>query len=221
MTRAELLNRLCGLFDQPRYLEIGVHNGETFMAIAAARKVGVDPKFLFDIDAAMRAQPHASLHAMPSDAFFGGPHMVADGYDVIFLDGLHTAEQTLRDLLNATDLLRPGGVIVLDDMLPSSYHAALPDGLAAIRLREHLRDPDTSWMGDVYKLAFFIDSFMQQFSVATVGMQLLMWRAPRAPADIGQRSLEQVARMAFEETVFQRAVFNPCSLDQAIALMQR
>lgn len=221
MTRADVINRLCALRAAPSYLEIGVHRGETFLAVAAARKVGVDPNFQFDIAEAQSAQPHATLLSMSSDAFFALPPAVDGGYDVIFIDGLHHADQTLRDLLNAVVWLKPDGVIVLDDMLPSSYHASLANGAHAIQLRVHLRDPDLSWMGDVYRLAFFIDSFLQQFSVATVGGQMLMWRAPRSPERIGQRTIEQVGRMPFEATILERAVFNPCSLDQAVALMQQ
>lgn len=220
MTRADLLNRLCALFPEPAYLEIGVYQGETFLAIAAARKIGVDPNFAFDIDAAMHVQQHATLLRMTSDAFFALPAVVPGGYDVVFLDGMHTAEQTLRDLLNAILVLRPGGVIVLDDMVPSSYHASLPSSTLSIKLREAMRDRDTSWMGDVYRLGFFIESFLQQFSVATVGGQMLVWRAVRGADRMVKRTLEQVGRMGFEETRFQREVFNPCTLDEAIALIR-
>ena len=221
MTRADVINRLCARRTAPTYLEIGVYRGETFLAVAAARKIGVDPNFRFDIAEAQRIQPHASLLSMTSDAFFALPPVVEGGYDVVFIDGLHHADQTLRDLLNAVVWLKPDGVIVLDDMLPPSYHASLANGAHSIQLREHLRDPDQSWMGDVYRLAFFIDSFLQQFSVATVAGQLLMWRAPRPPERIGQRTIEQVGRIPFEATILERAVFNPCSMDQALALMQR
>ncbi len=48
-------------------------------------------------------------------------------FDVIYLDGLHTFEQTLRDLLNALTLVADAGVIILDDVLPSSFAALLTD----------------------------------------------------------------------------------------------
>ena len=221
MTRAEILNRLCGLFPNPSYLEIGVFRGETFMEVQAARKIGVDPNFAFDIHAAMAAQPHATLLAMTSDALFAAPPPNPATYDVIFLDGLHTAEQTLRDLLNAIELLKPYGVIVLDDILPPSYHAALPGASRSIRLREALHSTDTRWMGDVYRLAFFIETFLQAFTTATVGGQMLLWRARRPAEALVQRSLEEVGRMPFEETVFQRGVFNICPLEEAIRRMGR
>ena len=221
MTRAEISNRLCGLFPTPSYLEIGVYRGETFMAVQAARKIGVDPNFAFDVTAAMSAQPHATLLRMTSDAFFAAPPANPAIYDVIFLDGLHTAEQTLRDLLNAIAMLKPEGVIVIDDILPPSYHASLPGASRSIRLRWALRDSYTSWMGDVYRLAFFIDTFLQAFTTATVGGQMLVWRGRRPPEALAQRTLEEVGRMPFEETVFQREVFNICPLDEAIRRMGR
>jgi len=38
MTRADVLNRLCRLFPDPAYLEIGVYRGETFMEVQPACK---------------------------------------------------------------------------------------------------------------------------------------------------------------------------------------
>jgi len=76
-------------------------------------------------------------------------------------------------------------------------------------------------MGDVYRLAFFIDTFLQSFSTATVAGQLLVWRARRAAEAVVPRTLEEVGRMGFEETLFQRPMFNVCTLNEAIRRMGR
>src|SRR5437867_1023406 len=104
MTRHETLARLLALYEAPSYLEIGVNRGETFRTVEAARKVGVDPNFLFDT-AAEAVPRRVTFHPVSSDRYFAGPHG-GDRFNVIFLDGLHTFEQTLRDLLNATAVLQ-------------------------------------------------------------------------------------------------------------------
>ena len=67
---------------------------------------------------------------MTSDKFF---HMLREGeldilpsivYDVIFIDGLHLAEQVERDILNSLDFISDKGFIVLHDCNPpTEFHA--------------------------------------------------------------------------------------------------
>lgn len=184
LTRSAVLQRLLSLYQSPAYLEIGVSLGEMFLALKPADKVAVDPLFQF----MPKPGPGVEYHQVPSDAYFAAapPEQV---FDVIYIDGLHTFEQTLRDLLNAVFKLRDGGVIVIDDVRPNSYDSSLPD-LAQLfhRREEGAAAPgatwpmDGSWMGDVFKVSFFIQSFMQQFSYATVTDnhgQTVLWRAVR------------------------------------------
>jgi hypothetical protein len=95
-TRDAVLQGLLALFAAPSYLEIGVSKGVTFHRIQARRKVAVDPRFRFDVAAARKENPSASYHEVPSDVYFGTIVDPGERFDVIYLDGLHTAEQTLR-----------------------------------------------------------------------------------------------------------------------------
>lgn len=127
MDRPDVIQGLLNLYSNPSYLEVGVNHGITFHAITAARKVAVDPKFNFDVPQA-RLRPGGATsdyHEVPSDDYFAN-RPAGDMFDVIFLDGLHTFDQTLRDLLNAMTCLKPTGAIVIDDVTPSSYAASLP-----------------------------------------------------------------------------------------------
>lgn len=207
MLRSEVLQPLLDLFEAPRYLEIGVHSGETFFPLRAERKVAVDPAFRFDTRAAERVDPSAEFHPVPSDAYFRGLRPDASPFDVAFIDGLHTFEQTLRDLLNVLGHVRRDSVVVIDDVLPSGYFASLPDQRLFERLHAAVPGTPAAWMGDVYRLAPFIAAFLPNWSYATVAEnhgQLVMWREPREPR---RRSVESVARATYEETVLEREVF--------------
>src|SRR3954454_25397025 len=116
MLRSEILQTLLNSFKSPSYLEIGVFQGVTFDQIVSPYKVAVDPNFEFDVDAARLKNRHCHYHAMTSDQFFQTKVMQHGKFDVIFLDGLHTFEQTLRDLLNSVAYLKAGGVVVIDDV---------------------------------------------------------------------------------------------------------
>ena len=127
MERHSVIQGILDTFQAPTaYLEIGVSSGSTFHSVEAGRKSAVDPKFAFDVDAAKASNKNAKYNQVTSDVFFNQIG-VDDKYDVIFIDGLHTFEQTLRDLNNAVTCLREGGVIVIDDVMPDSYASAISD----------------------------------------------------------------------------------------------
>ena len=221
MIRSEIVNGLLELFDLPRYLEVGVQDGHTFFAARSNHKVAVDPSFRFDLDVAAKREPTSSFHQMTSDCYFGDVLRPGEQFDVIFLDGLHTFEQTLRDFCNAAKVVSPNGVIIVDDVLPDSYAASLPSVSLAYKLRMHLNpnDTDQSWMGDVYRLVFFIETFFQQFSYATVTEargQLLAWPKTRRDADVTLRPVEAIAKMPFESVVTEEAHFRITPYNEAV-----
>ena len=66
------------------------------------------------------------------------------------------------------------------------------------------------WMGDVYRLVFFIQAFMQSWTYATVEEtrgQLVMWRAVRPEQVVGGRSFAQVSNLGYRDVVFEQAAF--------------
>lgn len=208
ISRAEVLEGLLALYDEPAYLEVGVSKGVTFNAIQASRKVAVDPRFRFKVAEAQRNAPEAEFHQVPSDEYFGRIIDPAERFQVIFLDGLHTLEQTLRDLTNALEFLAPGGVIVIDDVYPNSYVASMPDIEEHRAAKEKLKVARGAWMGDVYRLVFFIESFFQQLSYRTVAEnhgQLVVWRSRREA--VAHRRAEDVARLPYERVALDEDVF--------------
>jgi len=202
IARHTVVNRLLSLYDRPSYLEVGVCTGETFDSVVAPVKVAVDPNFLFDHEAPERQVEGSTYHPITSDEYFGSVVPEDQVFDVIFLDGLHTFEQTLRDLLNALGHLSPQGVIVIDDVRPSSYLSSLPQRGRARRARKATGDPDRAWSGDVYRLVYFIDTFCQQLSLRTIADnhgQSVVWRRRRE--GVTERTVADVAALPWEETV--------------------
>ena len=209
ISRAEVMNGLRSLFNGPtKYLEIGVSRGITFHAVQCDHKVAVDPKFRFDLSEAQSSNPNSVYHQVTSDEYFGNiidPH---DRFDIIYLDGLHTAEQTLRDFANAILFLSPGGVIVVDDVVPRSYVSSLPDLALVKELRRARKGEDKGWMGDVYRLVFFIETFYQQVSYSTISDnhgQLVAWRGRRKT--LPERKIEEVGRLPYERVVTENESF--------------
>jgi hypothetical protein len=175
-----ILNRFHG--HAASYLEIGVNRGDTFRSVNAARKTAVDPKFRFDFKSG--ECEGVEYHEVESDIFFSRYRQAraAQRFDVIFLDGLHTFTQTLRDLLNSIDLVGKQGIIVIDDTLPADYISSLDSQVRATELRKLTGDSSRRWMGDVYKVVAFIHDMLPSLSYATVadchGMTVV-WKCHR------------------------------------------
>jgi len=205
--RAQVMRRLLAHYEDPRYLEIGVCEGRTFDRVDAAVRVAVDPEFRFDHTAAERRVPGTTYHQVTSDEFFGTLVEPAAQFDVIYLDGLHTVEQTLRDLLNALPHLQPQGVLVIDDVRPPTALASIPDRQEFFDVRgAQDRDDEKAWMGDVYRLVYFIETFCQQLSFRVIANnhgQAVVWRRRRA--EVPQRGLADVGAMTFEQMMLDEA----------------
>jgi len=122
-TRSEILNFLLSLKSNPtNYLEIGVRNpAHNFDLINANTKYSVDPGVEFE--------SNPVDFKMTSDEFFkklsAGEILSKDiKFDVIFIDGLHLAEQADRDTINAFEYLHEDGFVVLHDCNPpTEWHA--------------------------------------------------------------------------------------------------
>jgi hypothetical protein len=223
-SRATVIQAFLDLFENPNYLEIGVNRGETFHALQAGRKVAVDPHFLFSQEEREPSE-EVTYVEVTSDEYFAsrepGPK-----FDVIFIDGLHTFDQTLKDLLNSVLLLQEHGVMIVDDVIPSSYDASLRDFEQVAELRKQTKqlgvvwETDDSWMGDVYKIPFFVEQFMQQMSFATVAEnhgQSVIWRQTRPSEALPEADFEGIARLDFRDTILRRPSYRLRPLHDIVA----
>lgn len=209
LRRDEVLRRLTSLYEHPRYLEVGVSRGVTFKRVPAATRVAVDPAFAFDIETWSSDHPEVTYHEVTSDEYFSRIIDPGAQFDVIYLDGLHTFEQTLRDLTNALHHLQPQGVVLIDDTRPPTYAASLPRQEDARTVRGLMGGGEKAmWMGDVFKLVYFIDAFYPSLSYRTIlnnHGQTVVWRGRREP-----RPRTTVGE--FEALEFQDVVLDPAPL---------
>src|SRR5689334_23201590 len=125
--RTQLIQSAIDTLSAGTYLEIGVYQGDAFSVVRAAKKIGVDPIAPHPKVLAALKQPGAQYFAATSDEFFErhAAEQLPSGVDVVFIDGLHTYDQTFRDVRNALKILRPGGVILVHDCMPASPQEAV------------------------------------------------------------------------------------------------
>lgn len=90
---------------------------------------------------------------MTSDSFFKNHYHTFndDKIDVALVDGLHTYEQVLQDVMNCLNYLNDGGVIIMHDCSPTTNAMAVrAHSIEEARLRNP-PDWDLLWCGDVWK----------------------------------------------------------------------
>ena len=122
-SRIEIIQKIIFKEKYKNYLEIGCDNDENFSKVIIENKVGVDPL-------------KGGTLRMTSDEFFKNNKRK---FDIIFLDGLHTYEQTIKDINNSLKFINDKGVILIHDCLPKKiWNQIVP------RLYGH-------WNGDVWK----------------------------------------------------------------------
>lgn len=124
-----------------RYLEIGVRSGTCFKRVQCTEKVGVDPE-------PETTDPSWHIERMSSDDFFGQNERF---FDLVFIDGLHLAEQALRDLANSLRFLSEDGVVLLHDCNPLSEQAQSRESSVEQR--------GGHWNGDVWKAITYVRKF--------------------------------------------------------------
>jgi hypothetical protein len=175
---------------------------------------------LFDLDEVRQREKNATFYSETSDVFFAEHAAQNAPFDLIFLDGLHTFEQTLRDFLNTACVVEKHGVIVIDDVRPNSYASSLPDEAYSQQLKKRLGVNDTSWMGDVYKIVPFLDTFSQTFTFACpveVPNCLVVWHAPRQADTLRHRDIAEISNFSFAQSVLEPGTYHSMHCDEIVA----
>lgn len=148
------------------YLEIGVRTGHTFLRIRARRKIAVDPAPRIGVLKRLRwwfrngSNRHSRIYRLTSDQLFArhADLFAVNGLDIAFVDGLHTYEQSLRDVENCLAHLAPEGVVLMHDCSPPSAAAAIPAHSPDEARRAAGDSWDGMWCGDVYKTVLHLRS---------------------------------------------------------------
>lgn len=135
--RFQVINYWAGSRGLDRYLEIGIRFGRCMDRVICKQKIGVDPKPMVN-------RPDWDIRSVTSDAFFAGNDR---RFQIIFVDGLHMAEQVVRDVYNSLAVLDAPGVVFMHDCNPASELAQQRD--------ESLIEKGT-WNGDTWKALAFL-----------------------------------------------------------------
>jgi hypothetical protein len=144
MTRWDIINHLIVKNNYRSYLEIGYYKGWSFENVQCLNKTSVDPypcRTIQQEEAPYGAvlfhdnKTNEQIHKLKSDDYFD---KFGTRFDIVFIDGLHEAEQVYRDIVNARRVLNDKGIIVLHDCNPPEY--------------EHTTTGiNGCWTGDTYK----------------------------------------------------------------------
>lgn len=141
-SRTDLINYLITKNNLKSYLEIGVECGTNFIDIICDNKVGVDP----DINS------KANIFKT-SDEFFAQNN---EKFDIIFIDGLHHADQVYKDIINSLKILEPHGFIICHDINPTQeFLQIIP--------RQH-----DMWTGDCWKAWVKLRKELKDYNMTTV-----------------------------------------------------
>jgi hypothetical protein len=207
--RAELINRALGMIGSPTtYVEIGVRFGATFRQIRATAKLGVEPGLmsrkhrlaarLSGARSALGQRRGELLFSTTSDEFFAkqGRLLRRLPPNVVLVDGLHTADQSYRDVTNSLDRLHTCGMVVLHDCNPRSQAAAAatPD--------EATRHPgfDNRWNGEVWRTVVRLRSERPDLRVCVLdcdeGLGLVARGTPDTTLDLAPRD---IARLSYAD----------------------
>lgn len=219
------INSLAKRLESASYLEIGVRRGNTILNVNISHRVGVDPVFLFDFKATARAG--LEFHQLKSDDYFAQLTKTTV-FDIFFLDGLHTFEQTARDFLNSLKHSHPRSVWLIDDTRPRDVYSALPDMQRAIKYRElEAKSTNRSWHGDVFKTVFLIHDFMQGLNYRTIvdagNPQTLVWQSDDADRQRVPRfnSFEAISRLDYFDLLDNIDILRECTERNALDLCGR
>jgi hypothetical protein len=172
--RFHIINYLIRKYNLVNYLEIGVFNAENIRQILAPHKDAVDP------GAEGIVAPEVNF-PMTSDEFFSLVKGHEDiKYDIIFIDGLHHADQVIKDIHNSLNHLVDGGFIVMHDCNPPSYEA------------QKIPRETVAWNGDTWKayVSFKINNPKYKSCVIDTDFGVGIIQKTRGTYNIGDLNLD-------------------------------
>lgn len=205
MNKKEVIQKILDKKKARTYLEIGVASGNNFFQINARHKIAVDPDFKFSKKRKLKwtlKNPYniaAKYYELSSDSYFTS---AKNSYppDVVFIDGLHTYKQSLKDVNNSLSSLEENGVIVMHDCNPlheaAAYSADSYDHAASLNLPGWTGE----WCGDVWKTICYIRSNRKDLRVFVLDCDCGLGIITRGESDDCLNISEQnIDKMTYDE----------------------
>jgi predicted O-methyltransferase YrrM len=226
-----LLRRLALRYHARSYLEIGVKDGYTLFRVPTRRKVGVDPDASLSVRhrtryaRANRWNLLSRAYVTTSDEFFAKDAkrlFGKSGVDLVFIDGKHTYEQTLRDIRSALELLSPHGLIVVHDTNPADIAEAWPADSPEAAAADNPPGWQGRWCGDVWKAVLAVRQTTPELGLTTLpedfGMTIIN---PRIAGPAVASVPREIDSLGFEDFVANRhdwlALRDPSTLEAWLA----
>ncbi len=137
----EILRRTHLSLRPKTYVEIGIMYGDSLaLARPPTRAIGIDPEPIVQ----HRFEAPTTIYPLTSDAFFDQVQMRdaigSDHFEMAFIDGLHTFDQTLRDFINLEKHAKKNSIVFIHDCIPL-------DAATATRTQN-----TEFWSGDTWKI---------------------------------------------------------------------
>jgi hypothetical protein len=203
---ARIIQALLDRSARKNYLEIGVQTGNCFLKIRARKKIAVDPRFLIGSRRKFKyilRNPWniCNVYAeVTSDEFFARYNKLLDDYPpaVTFVDGLHTFEQSLRDVTHALEHGGNDAVIVVHDCNPESAAAAQPASSIEDAAARHVDGWTGEWCGDVWKTIAHLRATRNDLNVCVLDCDYGVGVITRARESQPPPAIGDPASMSFE-----------------------
>lgn len=230
---AHRISLLSKVVNAKTYLEIGVRDGATFLNVDIPYKIAVDPNFIFDTKKATTKGSY--FFSTTSDAFFANLHRrdVQPEYqacwqkeeqplfDIIFIDGLHSFEQSFKDFRNSLPFAHKDTIWLLDDTVPCDPYSAFPDYEKSLQIRQQAGLTGNSWHGDVFKTIFAIHDKYPNYSYCTLmrgnPQTIIKFGSPVARTAIFT-SLGSIAHLTYFDMLNYAQLFNIDLQDEETAI---
>lgn len=214
--RISIIQKIVDKMRAKVYVEIGIRDGSCFLRIKAPNKIAVDPVMAIPSKVKRRYyfKYYRNLfnryYEMTSDDFFHKHDALLKqvGVDVVFVDGLHTYEQSLKDVRNSLVYLRDNGVIVMHDCNPLSEAAASPAASFEHAVQMGIPGFTGEWNGDVWKTILYLRSYRKDLDVFVLDCDYGVGIVRRKRAEqILSYSPEEILTLSYDDLDKNRKIF--------------
>jgi hypothetical protein len=159
MNKLTVIQEIINKKNAKNYLEIGIYKGGNFLPIKCNTKIAVDPNPVIPIEKKLKwytlnpGNFSGKYFKTTSDNFFASNTALLKEkpIDVAFVDGLHTYQQSLKDVLNILKFADENAVVLMHDCNPETEASAYPSDTFEYAKTAGIKDWKGQWCGDVWK----------------------------------------------------------------------
>ena len=206
MDRLDVIQQIIDRIKAKTYLEIGVKKGKVFLNVKARKKIAVDPQIKINVKRKIKfltknfSNFFNEYYEMTSDRFFEKKSFrltKLNGISVAFIDGLHTYEQSLRDIRNCLKFLKKDGIIVMHDCNPLSEAQAYPANSLEHAANSCPSNWAGDWSGDVWKTVAFLRSSRKDLNIFVLdcdhGLGIITKGNSERPLEFSKAEIDQLS----------------------------